>query len=86
VRIEVLMAMNVKIIVFWDVMPCSLIKFTNILVGPAAFIFVVKVEEWRGFFYSESGDSRFLKNTYHSTKLHSIISQKPIIFMFEILK
>jgi hypothetical protein len=64
------------------VVPCSLIKCTNILVGPAASSFAVKVEEWRWFFYLESGDSRFLKNTYHSTKLHSIISQKPIIFVW----
>jgi hypothetical protein len=47
VRIEVLMAMNVKIKVFWVVVPCSLIKCTNILVGPAASSFAVKVEEWR---------------------------------------
>jgi hypothetical protein len=36
------MAVKVKIIVFWDVMPCSFVESTNILEEPTAFMFGVE--------------------------------------------
>jgi hypothetical protein len=38
-KFEVLMAVNIKTAVFWDVMPCNLIDGYHILEESTAFIF-----------------------------------------------
>jgi hypothetical protein len=68
----------VKIVIFWDVMECSLVEETNVMVEPVAFIFKVGEQ-----LCSEDGSSRFL---YLPTRLHGVTTQKTIIFYYNTVR
>jgi hypothetical protein len=60
------MAVTVKTTIFWNVIPCSLLKVSDILDGPASFIF--RVEDGGSSF--PENISKFLSDSSVSCPFH----------------